>query len=67
MPFDFEIERFSSISIKEPRIKTKIKFLQKIFIKLFGYKEVCQLRPCDITEIICDDKVIYRKGQKENE
>ena len=67
MPFDFEIKELSSISIMEPRVKTKIKFLQKIFIKLFGYKEVYQLRPGDITEITCDDKVVYRKGQKENE
>lgn len=37
----FGIKGLSSIEIKEPRVKIKNKFLQKIFIKLFGYRTVC--------------------------
>ena len=41
MPTDFIINSLGSVTMMEPKVKTKIKFLQKIFIKLFGYKKVC--------------------------
>ena len=59
----YKIDKIGPVTIMEPKVKTKIKFLQKIFIKLFGYKEVCTLNPDTIKEIETENDVfqIYPK------
>lgn len=54
---DFKIDKLGPVTIMEPKVKTKIKFLQKIFIKLFGYKEVCTLDSDTIKEIEIENDV----------
>lgn len=52
----YKIDKIGPITMMEPKVKTKIKFLQKIFIKLFGYKEVCTFEPGTIKEVEVENK-----------
>lgn len=56
----YKIDKIGPVTIMEPKVKTKIKFLQKIFIKLFGYKEVCTFTGGGLIEEATEDKVIMK-------
>lgn len=47
----------------EPKVKCKNKYLQKIFIKIFGYKPVYETRTAKVVTIKAED---YPKGWDAN-